>query len=169
MDVKDIANQICSFIDGFDLKMRAELSTWAETPPSGKNIMQSVSGLLSEGVGLNALCVVATLIAASAFSSAFSSKENAKCIVISALNTINVRSSERGEKNERSALKAAEYFNLQSDIKMTENDAWVFMICLKLARSDNSKVHIEDDYIDAVGYVLLLAESVTKNKELHES
>lgn len=154
MNVKDIANYFCETID------KSEFPTSSKDSQRGKDIIKRINDILSEALDLNSLCAIAVLIASA------SSKKEAKYIVIDALNTINDRSFERGEKNERSALKAAEYFNFLSESSMTENDVWLFMICLKLARSDNSDVHIDDDYIDAVAYVLLLAESVTKSKDL---
>lgn len=63
---------------------------------------------------------------------------------------------------ERSMERAVEAFNSLSKTKLTSEDGWLFMVCLKLARSVNGKFR-EDDYVDAAAYCALLGEEVGKN------
>jgi len=63
---------------------------------------------------------------------------------------------------ERSMGKAvAAYRALFGEILDTETKGWQFMELLKMARMSGGKYH-EDDYIDAIGYAALAAESAAK-------
>lgn len=58
---------------------------------------------------------------------------------------------------ERSAAKIASVFNAITGHTLTEQDAWMFLICLKLVRQQRSQG--VDHLLDLSNYALLLAES----------
>lgn len=58
---------------------------------------------------------------------------------------------------ERSAAKIATVFNAITGHNLTEQDAWMFLICLKLVRQ--GRKHQTDNLLDLSNYALLLAES----------
>lgn len=62
---------------------------------------------------------------------------------------------------ERSMSTAVDIFRQVSHRRMGEHDGWLFMICLKLARSSQGDYHA-DDYLDIIGYAALLAECKAK-------
>lgn len=67
------------------------------------------------------------------------------------------------QTGERSMAHAVGIFNAVTGGRMLERDGWLFMVCLKLARS-RSSINVgnydQDDYIDLLGYTSLLAECV---------
>lgn len=62
-----------------------------------------------------------------------------------------------GAKEERSAKQIAAVFNALTGRDLTEQEAWTFMICLKLVRQHRK--HQEDNIVDLVAYAALLGES----------
>lgn len=70
---------------------------------------------------------------------------------------------ERGNQNgydtgkERSAAKIAKVFNALTGRDLTEQEAWTFMICLKLVRNQHKPRR--DNIVDLIGYTALLGES----------
>lgn len=62
-----------------------------------------------------------------------------------------------GAKEERSAKQIAAVFNALTGSDLTEQEAWTFMICLKLVRQQRK--HQEDNIVDLVAYAALLGES----------
>lgn len=62
-----------------------------------------------------------------------------------------------GAKEERSAKQIAAVFNALTGRDLTEQEAWTFMICLKLVRQQRK--HQEDNIVDLVAYAALLGES----------
>lgn len=62
-----------------------------------------------------------------------------------------------GAKEERSAKQIAAVFNALTGRDLTEQEAWSFMICLKLVRQHRK--HQEDNIVDLVAYAALLGES----------
>lgn len=64
-----------------------------------------------------------------------------------------------GANEERSANQIAAVFNALTGRDLTEQEAWVFMICLKLVRQ--TRKHQEDNIVDLVAYAALLGESYT--------
>ena len=63
---------------------------------------------------------------------------------------------------ERSMARAVDAYNtLFGDAPMDETKGWQFMVLLKFARMAGGKYH-EDDYIDAISYAALAAESANK-------
>lgn len=69
------------------------------------------------------------------------------------------RGSENGydNKEERSAAKIAQVFNIVSGRDLTESEAWLFMMCLKLVREGGK--HQDDNCVDLANYAFLRAES----------
>lgn len=78
-----------------------------------------------------------------------------------AATTMEQRGKENGydSKEERSAKQIAAVFNALTGRDLTEHEAWVFMICLKLVRQ--TRKHQEDNIVDLVAYAALLGESYT--------
>lgn len=60
-------------------------------------------------------------------------------------------------KEERSAKQIAAVFNAVTGRDLTEQEAWTFLICLKLVRQHRK--HQEDNIVDLVAYAALLGES----------
>lgn len=60
-------------------------------------------------------------------------------------------------KEERSAKQIAAVFNALTGRDLTEQEAWTFLICLKLVRQHRK--HQEDNIADLVAYAALLGES----------
>lgn len=58
---------------------------------------------------------------------------------------------------ERSAATIAKVFNLVAGRDLTEQEAWLFLICLKLVRE--GRKHQPDNCVDMANYSLLRAES----------
>lgn len=58
---------------------------------------------------------------------------------------------------ERTAKKIAEVFNAITGHDLTESDAWMFLIVLKIVRSRSGKYN-RDDYVDLGAYSSLLGE-----------
>jgi hypothetical protein len=50
-----------------------------------------------------------------------------------------------------------EAFNALTGKNLSALDGWIFMLCLKIARSRHGKFH-KDDYTDMAGYSALAAE-----------
>ena len=65
-------------------------------------------------------------------------------------------------ETERSMERTVQIFNslINSDL-LNEAQGWLFMACVKLARSQQGEFHM-DDYIDAAAYVALAGESAAK-------
>lgn len=77
-----------------------------------------------------------------------------------AATTMEQRGKENGydnAKKERSAKQIAAVFNALTGRDLTEQEAWTFLICLKLVRQHRK--HQEDNIVDLVAYAALLGES----------
>lgn len=77
-----------------------------------------------------------------------------------AATTMEQRGKENGydnAKEERSAKQIAAVFNALTGRDLTEQEAWTFLICLKLVRQHRK--HQEDNIVDLVAYAALLGES----------
>ncbi|UNY42370.1 hypothetical protein [Escherichia phage vB_EcoS_Zar3M] len=77
-----------------------------------------------------------------------------------AATTMEQRGKENGydnAKEERSAKQIAAVFNALTGRDLTEQEAWTFLICLKLVRQHRK--HQEDNIVDLVAYASLLGES----------
>ena len=77
-----------------------------------------------------------------------------------AATTMEQRGKENGydnAKEERSAKQIAAVFNALTGRDLTEQEAWTFLICLKLVRQQRK--HQEDNIVDLVAYSALLGES----------
>lgn len=85
-----------------------------------------------------------------------------------AATTMEQRGKENGydnAKEERSAKQIAAVFNALTGRDLTEQEAWTFLICLKLVRQQRK--HQEDNIVDLVAYSALLGESyMTEHDEI---
>lgn len=86
---------------------------------------------------------------------------DAVAILNEAANTIYNRAASRDIEQERSAELTVEIFNAITGRDLTEEDGWIFLLALKLARSRRGTVN-PDDLLDLVGYSALLAECSAK-------
>ena len=74
-----------------------------------------------------------------------------------AATTMEQRGKENGydnAKEERSAKQIAAVFNALTGRDLSEQEAWTFLICLKLVRQ--CRKHQEDNIVDLVAYAALL-------------
>lgn len=86
---------------------------------------------------------------------------SATAFLRTAAETLAERGKARDQAGERSMVRAVELYNAMTVDAMTcmsEEQGWLFMIALKLARAERS--HDRDHYIDLIGYSALLAECV---------
>lgn len=92
----------------------------------------------------------------------------AEDILGEALTVLRQRASERDVKEERSINMTVKLFNTYTGLSLTPSQGWVFMICMKLARSIPAKGKKRDDWVDLAAYAALAGESfleTTQNKE----
>jgi hypothetical protein len=68
------------------------------------------------------------------------------------------------EGGERTAGQIAKVFNAITGHEITEADAWIFLITLKIVRSRNGKYN-EDDYTDLSAYAALLGEHESESRQ----
>lgn len=61
------------------------------------------------------------------------------------------------KKGERSIPKTVVMFNALTGHKLTEEQGWKFMCCLKLVRSEQG-THKNDNYVDGAAYFALAGE-----------
>jgi hypothetical protein len=73
------------------------------------------------------------------------------------------RAASRGLSHERSIPIAVSNFNKITNNNITNSDALMFMLLLKLARAEAGSP-IEDDFIDALAYLALYAEEILTEK-----
>lgn len=67
-------------------------------------------------------------------------------------------------EGERTARKIAEVFNALTGHKLTEVDAWTFLLIMKMVRGRSGKFH-KDDGVDGCAYFALMAEADSANPE----
>jgi hypothetical protein len=68
------------------------------------------------------------------------------------------------EDGERTAAQIAKVFNAITGHEISEADAWMFLLVMKIVRSRNGKYH-RDDYVDGSSYFALLGECESINRE----
>lgn len=68
------------------------------------------------------------------------------------------RAVERDKEQERSMKSCVEAFNALTGKSLTETEGWIFMVVLKLARSQGGSFKT-DDYVDMAAYAALAGES----------
>lgn len=89
-------------------------------------------------------------------------KINASDILQQAKDCLVNRASERDKEQERSMKSCVEAFNALTGESLTETEGWIFMVVLKLARSQGGSFKT-DDYIDMAAYAALAGESGANN------
>lgn len=92
----------------------------------------------------------------------------AEAVLKDALDALRKRGEQRDQPDgERSMSRAVDIFNsVTRRDAMHELEGWIFMVCLKLARSQQGGFNI-DDYIDAAAYCALAAESIVEEHKLY--
>jgi hypothetical protein len=88
-------------------------------------------------------------------------KTNAADILQQAKDCLVNRASERDKEQERSMKSCVDAFNALTGESLTETEGWIFMVVLKLARSQGGKFKL-DDYVDMAAYAALAGESGSK-------
>lgn len=92
-------------------------------------------------------------------SPAGSAPENTPCsILLEALATIDQRAQQRDTVAERSMARTVAAFNGLTGRDLTEEEGWLFMVTLKLARATGGRTYHRDDYVVASAYIALLGE-----------
>jgi hypothetical protein len=79
-------------------------------------------------------------------------------LLLEALATIDQRAQQRDTVAERSMARTVAAFNGLTGRDLTEEEGWLFMATLKLARAAGGRTYHRDDYVDAAAYVALLGE-----------
>lgn len=67
------------------------------------------------------------------------------------------------DSGERSMRATTEAFNAMTGQQLTEEQGWLFMICLKCVRSQQGKFR-EDSYVDGAAYFSLMGECAEKTR-----
>ncbi len=75
------------------------------------------------------------------------------------------RAASRDNEGERSMMKTIKAFNAFTDRDLTEEEGWLFMVCLKEARSMNGSKKIADDYADGAAYFALQGECALREQQ----
>jgi hypothetical protein len=88
---------------------------------------------------------------------------SAQTILFKAAHAIGERASERDVEQERSMKQCVEIFNAATGLGMSEEDGWLFMVCLKMARAKGGNKFNLDDYIDLCAYGALAGECADAN------
>ena len=73
--------------------------------------------------------------------------DNAPEILKEAIRCIGDRAKERDMYQERSMKRCVTAFNAMTGLSLTEEEGWIFMVFLKLARSQQGEFKL-DDYVD---------------------
>ena len=58
---------------------------------------------------------------------------------------------------ERSMARTVQVFNALTGLQLDETMGWLFMVCVKLARSRGGG-YVQDDYVDGAAYLTLAGE-----------
>jgi len=58
----------------------------------------------------------------------------------------------------RSMRRTVVTFNNLTGNELSERDGWIFMLCVKLSRSQQGNFHV-DDYVDLAGFAALAGEA----------
>lgn len=81
-------------------------------------------------------------------------------ILQSAADAISQRAAQRDAEQERSMARSVAAFNALTGRDLTENEGWLFMAVLKMARATTPGApYHADDYVDGAAYVALAGES----------
>ena len=92
-------------------------------------------------------------------------KQQIEWVIDDVKNTIIDRGKERDlEDGERTIPRCVTAFNSISGHKLSNEDGWLFMQCLKMCRSVQGSYKY-DDYRDGVGYAALRAEEARMTEE----
>lgn len=76
-----------------------------------------------------------------------------------AADTIEDRAAQRDSDQERSMARCVAAFNGLTKHNLTEEEGWMFMVVLKMARALNGSKFVKDDYVDGAAYMALAGES----------
>lgn len=95
-----------------------------------------------------------------------SERQSAHGFLDEASNTMKQRAALRdAEGGERTAAQIAKVFNAITGHDISEEDAWMFLIVLKIVRSRNGKYN-RDDYVDLAAYSALLGECESEARKV---
>lgn len=64
---------------------------------------------------------------------------------------------------ERSMAKTVTMFRILTGLKLSEEQGWKFMECLKMVRSEQGE-YCEDDYVDGGAYAALAGEAAARTR-----
>ena len=91
--------------------------------------------------------------------------DNAPEILKEAIRCIGDRAKERDIDQERSMKRCVTAFNAMTGLPLTEEEGWIFMVFLKLARSQQGEFKL-DDYVDMAAYAALAGESAMPDPQM---
>lgn len=87
----------------------------------------------------------------------------AQSILVTSVNEMKDRAAKRdSDQGERSMARTVEVFNTLTGKALSEEQGWLFMVCLKLARGSQGAFHL-DDYVDSAAYCALQGEAAAKH------
>lgn len=87
---------------------------------------------------------------------------SAQSILMTSVDEMKDRAAKRDNtQGERSMARTVNVFNTLTGNQLTEEQGWLFMVCLKLARGSQGAFHL-DDYVDAAAYCALQGEAAAK-------
>lgn len=89
---------------------------------------------------------------------------HASTILTDAAKTISNRAVERDKEEERSMLSCVNSFNALTKHTLTEEQGWLFMVVLKMARAQGGAFKL-DDYLDGAAYFALAGEAAAKGRK----
>lgn len=81
-------------------------------------------------------------------------------ILTEAADIIHERANQRDTLQERSMARCVAGFNGLTGHELTEEQGWLFMAVLKMARAQNGRTVCRDDYVDGAAYIALAGEFV---------
>lgn len=88
---------------------------------------------------------------------------NAARILEDAASILNDRAAERDKGAERAMSATVQAFNAVTGHALDEEQGWLFMVCLKAARSQGGGFKL-DDYLDGAAYFALAGEAAAKSQ-----
>jgi len=84
--------------------------------------------------------------------------DKAQDILQAGIDAITDRSAARDDDTGKSMVRTVDIFDKLTGNDLSARDGWLFMACVKIARSQQGAFHI-DDYTDAAAYIALAGEA----------
>ena len=88
------------------------------------------------------------------------SDASACSILAEASERVHDRSIARDNLHERSMRRCVDGFNALTGHELTEDQGWLFMVFLNMARAQNGNRYEKDNYVDGAAYLAFSGEAV---------